>query len=73
MKKGTKTLLLYAGLGGLFWYFIQRGKTPPVPETAIAKSSAVELPTDSMLPGTMPAAVQGIVKEGEGLACIGCM
>jgi len=68
MKKGTKQLMLTIGGGAFFWWLIQKGKLPRTPETLHATR-----PTDSMLPGTLGPAVQGIVKEGEGLSCIGCV
>ena len=72
MKKQTRQLLMAVALGSLFWYYIRTGRMPPRPEELTASEGEV-LPTDSMLPGTLFPATQGIVKEGQGLSCIGCV
>lgn len=67
MSRKNKQLLMYAAVGfGAWWFFTQRTQTPAVTATVVSP-----LPTDSMMPGVMPAAVNGIVKEGEGLSYLG--
>lgn len=72
MKKGTRNIMMAAGLGALFWYFIRKGKRPPAAEQAVALKAALPLPTDTMAAGTVGPAAQGIVKDGATLSCIGC-
>ena len=69
MRKKTMNTLMLVGAGAFFWWWIQRGRIPKVPETLMAKRAQL---TDSMAPGAMPAAVQGVAKEGQGLQCLGC-
>jgi len=69
MRKSTRNLLVVGGLAGLFWYWIKKGKMPLEPDTSVAEATV--LPTDSMLPGTMPMAISGIVMEDRTLKCVG--
>jgi hypothetical protein len=72
MKKGK--LLTYLVVGGLFWYMIRRGLNPIEPESAYAKKAPGPemFPTDTMLPGALIPATQGIVKTPTGLSYMGC-
>lgn len=59
----------------LFWYWIKRGRNPIEPEQEYAKNQASApnmFPTDTMLPGALVPATQGIVKTDSGLSYMGC-
>ena len=69
---GKKTLLMYGILGAGVWYFLSRAKkaTEALAASRAAAAAAAtqpvlnQLPTDSMMPGIMPGAVQGMINDG---------
>lgn len=65
--------LLVAGAGA--WWLIQRQREAAAQSAAMVSAAMMPrpmLPTDTMMPGAIDAAVQGIIKEGEGLSCMTC-
>lgn len=71
MKKGTKNLLMYGLLGGVIWIWWQGRYRRLQHAEAVVKNSQQVLPTDSMMPGSLEAAANGIIKEGNGLSFLG--
>jgi len=70
MKSGTKKLLLYGVLGGAIWIWWQ-GRYRRLQHAEAVAKNVQPLPTDSMMPGSLEPAAQGIIKEGNGLSFLG--
>ena len=68
MKKQTKNLLAFGLIAGWSWWYWYKSRDLKI---AHRTRTAQVLPTDSMGPGTIVPAVQGVIKEGEGLSFIG--
>ena len=74
MKKSTLLAYLVVG-GGAYYLYAKHKKEQAAAAAAAAAAQAAaassqaapisELPTDSMMPGAMPAAVQGIIKDSQ--------
>ena len=71
---GKNKLFAYVILGGLFWYMIKKEMNPIEPEQDYTKQASAPnmFPTDTMLPGALVPATQGIVKTDSGLSYMGC-
>jgi len=68
-------MFAYLVVGGLFWYMIRKGMNPIEHEQYYAKNQVPGpemFPTDTMLPGALVPATQGIVKTDSGLSYMGC-
>ena len=67
-------MITYVVLGSLFWYMIRKGLNPIEPEQMYAQQAPAPnmFPTDTMLPGALIPATQGIVQTESGLSYMGC-
>jgi hypothetical protein len=64
MAMSKKKLLMWALIGGVAGYFFLRRKKAP----QVVVVTVPVLPTDTMMPGSVQPAIEGVIKNGQELS-----
>lgn len=72
MRRNKKTLIWIVLGGAAVWFWKRQRDRQMIAAAQAAMTQQQQLPTDSMAPGSVEAAANGIVKDGNGLSCMSC-